>query len=73
MSRILNRLIKGRQKSDASSSDGDDASRQDNALALTHLRKIFADFRQPGPGATIQSQEEKLYSMIPLFNRVCYL
>lgn len=72
MSRILNRLIRGRQKSDAmaSSSETDDVPRQDNTLALTHLKKIFADFRHPGPTVTIQSQEEKLYSMIPLFNRV---
>lgn len=71
MSRILSRIIRGRQRPEPNGNgDTEDASRHDNALALTHLKKIFGEFRHPLPGATIQSQEEKLYSMIPLFNRV---
>lgn len=66
MSGFLNRLVRGRQKNPAPAE-----SRQDNGLALSHLKRIFSEFRHPAPGATIQSQEEKLYSMIPLFNRVC--
>ena len=64
MSGFLNRLVRGKQKTAATE------SRQDNGLALSHLKRIFSEFRHPTSGATIQSQEEKLYSMIPLFNRV---
>jgi len=73
MSRILNRLMKGRQRGQASAGQGaeDAVSRQDNALALSHLKKIYSLLRdRSSPGATTQSREDLLYSMIPLFNRV---
>ena len=45
-------------------------SGQDNTLGLMHLRKLFADFRQPPPGTTQQELEDKLYNMLPLFCKV---
>lgn len=42
--------------------------RQDNALALQHLRKLFSQFRNDSADA--RTQEQRLYSMVPLFNRV---
>jgi len=43
---------------------------QDNALGLMHLRKLFAEFRHPAPKATQKDQEDKLYTMLPLFCKV---
>ena len=43
---------------------------QDNSLGLTHLRKLFAEFRHPTRRATQEEQEYKLYNMIPLFCKV---
>ncbi|KAL5018826.1 hypothetical protein ScPMuIL_004548 [Solemya velum] len=43
---------------------------QDNRLALTHLRKLFADFRHPTAKATQKDQEDRLYSMLPIFCKV---
>ena len=75
MSGILGRFIKGRKRGETGSNhpEGEDTSRQDNALALTHLKRVFADFQQAGGGANIQSPEDKLYTMVPLFNRVSLL
>ncbi|CAL1540511.1 unnamed protein product, partial [Lymnaea stagnalis] len=43
---------------------------QDNNLGLMHLRKLFAEFRHPPLNKTQKNQEEKLYSMLPLFIKV---
>lgn len=43
---------------------------QDNSLGLMHLRKLFAEFRNPTVKSTQKNQEEKLYSMLPLFIKV---
>ncbi|KAK3103345.1 hypothetical protein FSP39_018631 [Pinctada imbricata] len=43
---------------------------QDHSLGLTHLRKLFAEFRHPSRRATQEEQEDKLYNMIPLFCKV---
>ncbi|CAE1178568.1 WDFY3 [Acanthosepion pharaonis] len=43
---------------------------QDNALGLMHLRKLFAEYRQPTPNVTQKEQEDKLYNMLPLFCKV---
>jgi len=45
---------------------------QDSSLALTHLRKLFGEFRHPSKKATQEEQESKLYSMIPVFCKVCH-
>ena len=39
----------------------------DMSLGLNHLRKLFAEFRHPNRKASQEEQEEKLYTMIPLF------
>lgn len=46
------------------------ADQRDHALGLTHLRKLFAEFRHPTRKATQEEQEYKLYNMIPLFVKV---
>ena len=46
---------------------------QDNSLGLMHLRKLFAEFRHPAPKATQKDQEDKLYTMLPLFCKVRHL
>lgn len=51
------------------STDGSSNS-QDSSLALTHLRKLFAEFRQPPPNIQQSELEYKLYSMLPLFCKV---
>ncbi|KAJ8318937.1 hypothetical protein KUTeg_004028 [Tegillarca granosa] len=43
---------------------------QDNILGLTHLRKLFAEFRHPSKKPSPKEQEDKLYNMIPLFCKV---
>lgn len=43
---------------------------QDNRLALTHLRKLFADFKNPTAKNTQKDQEDRLYSMLPIFCKV---
>ncbi|XP_035824115.1 WD repeat and FYVE domain-containing protein 3 isoform X2 [Aplysia californica] len=43
---------------------------QDNSLGLMHLRKLFTEFRHPTVNSTQRNQEEKLYSMLPLFIKV---
>ncbi|XP_023930684.1 WD repeat and FYVE domain-containing protein 3 [Lingula anatina] len=45
-------------------------SNSDNSLGLTHLRKLFAEFRHPSTSYTSKDQEEKLYNMLPLFCKV---
>jgi hypothetical protein len=42
----------------------------DMSLGLNHLRKLFAEFRHPNRKASQEEQEEKLYTMIPLFCKV---
>ncbi|XP_056017801.1 WD repeat and FYVE domain-containing protein 3-like isoform X2 [Ostrea edulis] len=46
------------------------ADQKDYVLGLTHLRKLFAEFRHPTRKATQEEQEYKLYNMIPLFVKV---
>lgn len=46
---------------------------QDNSLGLMHLRKLFTEFRHPTVKSTQKNQEEKLYSMLPLFIKVIFL
>ena len=43
---------------------------EDQSLYLTHLKKLFSDVRQPGPGVTRKDLEDKLYNMLPLFCKV---
>ena len=43
---------------------------QDNSLGLMHLRKLFNEFRNPTGKVVSKNQEEKLYSMLPLFIKV---
>lgn len=45
----------------------------DMSLGLNHLRKLFAEFRHPNRRASQDEQEEKLYTMIPLFCKVMYI
>ncbi|BFZ02583.1 hypothetical protein BsWGS_05621 [Bradybaena similaris] len=56
----------GRGVSDTSQA----ANPQDNSLGLMHLRKLFTEFRHPTVKSTQKNQEEKLYSMLPLFIKV---
>ncbi|XP_076455501.1 WD repeat and FYVE domain-containing protein 3-like isoform X2 [Babylonia areolata] len=42
----------------------------DTTLGLTHLRKLFVEFRQPTSKVTQKDQEDKLYNMLPLFCKV---
>ena len=51
--------------------DGQAVQSQDNSLGLMHLRKLFTEFRHPTVKSTQKNQEEKLYSMLPLFMKVC--
>ena len=51
-------------------SDTGGGSSGDNALSLTHLKKLFAEFKQPANNATVESQEKKFYNMLPLFCKV---
>ncbi|XP_041362357.1 WD repeat and FYVE domain-containing protein 3-like isoform X2 [Gigantopelta aegis] len=53
-----------------SGSDARQSHVQDNSLGLMHLRKLFAEFRHPAPKATQKDQEDKLYTMLPLFCKV---
>ncbi|KAI8741991.1 WD repeat and FYVE domain-containing protein 3 isoform X1 [Biomphalaria glabrata] len=46
------------------------AQSQDHGLGLMHLRKLFAEFRNPPSRPTPKNQEDKLYSMLPLFIKV---
>lgn len=48
----------------------EDCSPQDNALGLMHLRRLFAELSNPPRPMTQKEQEEKLYMMLPVFNRV---
>ena len=43
---------------------------QDNMLALTHLKRLFGEFKTHSRKVTQEEQESKLYSMIPLFCKV---
>ncbi|XP_059163899.1 WD repeat and FYVE domain-containing protein 3-like isoform X2 [Physella acuta] len=45
-------------------------SSQDSNLGLMHLRKLFTEFRHPQLKPSQKNQEEKLYSMLPLFIKV---
>ncbi|XP_032825005.2 WD repeat and FYVE domain-containing protein 3 isoform X1 [Petromyzon marinus] len=46
------------------------ASSQDNALGLMHLRRLFLEMTTTSRPVTQKEQEEKLYMMLPLFNKV---
>lgn len=48
----------------------EECSPQDNALGLMHLRRLFAELCHPPRHMTQKEQEEKLYMMLPVFNRV---
>ncbi|XP_053559369.1 WD repeat and FYVE domain-containing protein 3 isoform X2 [Bombina bombina] len=48
----------------------EECSPQDNALGLMHLRRLFAELCHPARHMTQKEQEEKLYMMLPVFNRV---
>nr|XP_033770548.1 WD repeat and FYVE domain-containing protein 3 isoform X3 [Geotrypetes seraphini] len=48
----------------------EECSPQDNALGLMHLRRLFTDLCHPPRHMTQKEQEEKLYMMLPVFNRV---
>lgn len=60
MSNLIKRIIPGKHPTDMS-------------LGLHHLRKLFAEFRHPSRKASQDEQEEKLYTMIPLFCKVLTL
>ena len=57
MSNFIKKIIPGKQTSDMN-------------LGLNHLRRLFAEFRHPNRRASQEEQEEKLYTMIPLFCKV---
>ncbi|KAL4623281.1 WD repeat and FYVE domain-containing protein 3-like isoform X1 [Arapaima gigas] len=48
----------------------EESSPQDNALGLMHLRRLSAELCHPARQMTQKEQEEKLYMMLPVFNRV---
>ncbi|XP_077659255.1 uncharacterized protein LOC144257169 [Urocitellus parryii] len=48
----------------------EECSPQDNALGLMHLRRLFTELCHPPWHMTQKEQEEKLYMMLPVFNRV---
>ncbi|CAB1322462.1 unnamed protein product, partial [Coregonus sp. 'balchen'] len=48
----------------------EECSPQDNALGLMHLRRLFSELCHPPRQMTQKEQEEKLYMMLPVFNRV---
>ncbi|XP_031426548.1 WD repeat and FYVE domain-containing protein 3 isoform X2 [Clupea harengus] len=48
----------------------EECSPQDNALGLMHLRRLFSELCHPPRHMTQKEQEEKLYMMLPVFNRV---
>ncbi|XP_025070807.1 WD repeat and FYVE domain-containing protein 3 isoform X7 [Alligator sinensis] len=48
----------------------EDCGPQDNALGLMHLRRLFTELCHPPRHMTQKEQEEKLYMMLPVFNRV---
>ncbi|XP_072261545.1 WD repeat and FYVE domain-containing protein 3 isoform X2 [Pyxicephalus adspersus] len=48
----------------------EECSPQDNALGLMHLRRLFTELCHPARHMTQKEQEEKLYMMLPVFNRV---
>lgn len=50
----------------------EECSPQDNALGLMHLRRLFSELCHPPRHMTQKEQEEKLYMMLPVFNRVSY-
>ena len=50
-----------------------DAQNHDNTLGMMHLRKLFHEFRAVASGLSQKEQEEKLYSMLPLFIKVCII
>ena len=52
---------------------GNSPKPEDQSLYLTHLKKLFSEVRQPAPGATQKSIEDKLYNMLPLFCKVSSL
>lgn len=51
----------------------EECSPQDNALGLMHLRRLFTELCHPPRHMTQKEQEEKLYMMLPVFNRVSVL
>ncbi|XP_048460451.1 WD repeat and FYVE domain-containing protein 3 [Rhincodon typus] len=48
----------------------EECSPQDNALGLMHLRRLFMELCHSPRHMTQKEQEEKLYMMLPVFNRV---
>lgn len=50
----------------------EECSPQDNALGLMHLRRLFSELCHPPRHMTQKEQEEKLYMMLPVFNRVIH-
>uniref|UniRef100_A0A673WZ34 WD repeat and FYVE domain containing 3 n=1 Tax=Salmo trutta TaxID=8032 RepID=A0A673WZ34_SALTR len=48
----------------------EECSPQDNALGLMHLRRLFSELCHPPRQMTQKEQEDKLYMMLPVFNRV---
>nr|XP_020451007.1 WD repeat and FYVE domain-containing protein 3-like [Monopterus albus] len=48
----------------------EECSPQDNTLGLMHLRRLFSELCHPPRHMTQKEQEEKLYMMLPVFNRV---
>ena len=48
----------------------EECSPQDNALGLMHLRRLFTELCHPPRHMTQKEQEEQLYMMLPVFNRV---
>lgn len=51
----------------------EECSPQDNALGLMHLRRLFSELCHPPRHMTQKEQEEKLYMMLPVFNRVSWI
>jgi len=60
----------GGARSAPGSPGGGGGGAQDNSLGLMHLRKLFAELKQPAPGTTQAELENMLYNMLPLFCKV---
>lgn len=55
-------------------SEGTDAaSAQHNQLGLMHLKKLFTEYTHPKEPLSEVERDFKLYNMLPLFCKVCYI
>ena len=62
---------RGATSPDGTAQGSQTSAAQDHTLGLMHLRKLFAELKQPPAGATQNELENMLYNMLPLFCKVC--